>query len=45
MLGMHKPWRFVIICKPNVNLCTMSIWESIHIYFFLNIFVYFVSFT
>ena len=37
---MHKPRRFVIKCKPNVNFCTMSIWISIHIYFFLHIFVY-----
>ena len=36
---MHKPRRLVIKCKPNVNLCTMSIWVSIHIYFFYLIFV------
>ena len=40
MFGMHKPRRFVIICKPNVNFCTMSIWVSIHIYFVFHIFVY-----
>ena len=34
MFGMYKPRRFVIKCKPNVNFCTMSIWVSIHIYFF-----------
>ena len=37
---MHKPRRFVIKCKPNINLLTMSIWVSIHIYFFFHIFVY-----
>ena len=34
---MHKPRRFVIICKPNVNFCTMSIMVSINIYFFFHI--------
>ena len=45
VFGMHKPMRrFVIVkCKPNINLCTMSIWVSIHIYFVFNIFVYFCS--
>ena len=33
MLGMHKLRRYVIIVKPNVNLCTVSIWLSIHIFF------------
>ena len=37
---MHKPRRLVIKCKPNDHFCTMSIWVSIHIYFFLLIFVY-----
>ena len=37
---MHKPMCFVIKCKPNVNFCTMSIWVSIHIYFFFHIYVY-----
>ena len=42
LFGMHKPMRFVIKCKPNVNLCTMSIWVSIHIYFFFQkLFIYF----
>ena len=36
---MRKPNRFVIICKTNVNFCTMSIWLSI-LYFVFNIFVY-----
>ena len=37
---MHKPNRFVIICKLNVNFYTMSIWVSSHIYFFFHIVVY-----
>ena len=37
---MHKPRRFIIIYKPNVNFCTMSIWVSIHIYFVFHIIVY-----
>ena len=41
---MHKPKLFFIICKPNVNFCTMSIWVSIHIYFFFHIFVYLFCF-
>ena len=39
---MHKPGRFVINCKPNVNLCNMSIWVSIHIYLSsIFLFIYF----
>ena len=45
MFGMHKPWRLVIKCKPNVNFCTMSIWVSIHIYFFFHICVYLFCFV
>ena len=41
MFGMHKPRHFVIKCKPNCY--TMSIWVSIHIYFFFRIFVYLFS--
>ena len=37
---MHKPVRFIIKCKPSVNLCNISIWVSIHIYLFFYIFVY-----
>ena len=40
LCGMHQPMRFVIKCKPNVNLCTWSIWVSIHICFF-----FFFTFT
>ena len=39
--GMHKPWRFDIICRPNFNLCTMSIYSYL---FFLHIFVYLLFF-
>ena len=37
---MHKPRRFVIICKPNINLCTMSIWVSIHIFNFFLVYLF-----
>ena len=39
---MNKPRRCVIKCKPNVIFCTMSILESIHIYF-SSIFLFLVS--
>ena len=36
---MHKPRRFNINCKPDVNCCTMMTWVSIRVYFFSFIFL------
>ena len=55
MFGMHKPRRFVIKCKPNVSLCTMSIWVGSDltyqlisifssIFLFINYFVYLINY-
>ena len=36
--ALHKPRRFVIKSKANVNFCTISIRVSIHIYFLVYLF-------
>ena len=47
--NVRLAYTIVIICKPNVNFCTMSIWVSIHIYFssillFMYFFVYLINY-